>query len=77
MTAEIKKYKSIIKRKKKKHDKIVLLEKSKLNSIEVSISKSSIESVISHDEFILINNFLKEYNKMKEVITQKKSKKKT
>ena len=72
MTAEIKKYKSIIKRKKKKHDKIVLLEKSKLHSIEVSISKASIESVISHDEFILVNNFLKEYNKMKEVITQKK-----
>ena len=31
----IKKYKSIIKKKKKKHDKIVLLIKSKLNSIVV------------------------------------------
>ena len=30
----IKKYKSIIKKKKKKNDKIVLLAKSKLNSIE-------------------------------------------
>ena len=31
ITAGIKKYKSIIKKKKKKHDKIVLLAKSKLN----------------------------------------------
>ena len=42
-TAGIKKYKSIIKKKKKKHDKIVLLAKSKLNSIEVSICKTLID----------------------------------
>ena len=35
ITAGIKKYKSIIKKKKKKHDKIVLLAKSKLSIIEV------------------------------------------
>ena len=58
-TSEIKKYKSIIKKKKKKHDKIVLLAKSKLNSIEVLISKALIDSNISHDEFVLINNVLK------------------
>ena len=34
-TAGIKKYKSIIKKMKKKHDKIVLLGKDKLNTIEV------------------------------------------
>ena len=39
-TAGIKKYKSINKKKKKKHDKIVLLAKSKLNSIEILISKA-------------------------------------
>ena len=61
ITAGIKKYKSIIKKKKKKHDKIVLLAKSKLNSIEVLISKALIDSNISHDEFVLINNMLKEY----------------
>ena len=32
ITAGIKKYKSIIKKKKKKHDKIVLLGKDKLNT---------------------------------------------
>ena len=33
ITAGIKKYKSITKKKKKKHEKIVLLAKSKLNSL--------------------------------------------
>ena len=47
ITAEIKKYKSIIKKKKIKHDKIVLLAKSKLNSIEVLLSKDLIDSNIS------------------------------
>ena len=68
IAAGVKKYKSIIKKKKKKHDKIVLLAKSKLNSIEVLISKALIDSVITDDEFVLINNVLKEYNKMKEEI---------
>ena len=65
ITAGIKKYKSLIKKKKKKHDKIVLLAKSKLNGIEVLISKALIDSNISHDEFVLINNVLKEFYDMK------------
>ena len=40
IAARIQKYKSIIKKKKKQHDKIVFLAKSKLNSIEVLISKA-------------------------------------
>ena len=52
--------------KKKKHDKIVQSGKSKLNRIEVLISKSLIDSSISHDKFVLINNVLKEYEEMKE-----------
>ena len=35
ITAGIETYKSILKKKKKKHDKIVMLAKSKLNDIEV------------------------------------------
>ena len=62
ITAENKKYKSIIEKKNKKRDKIILTAKSKLNSIEVLISKAVIDSVIGHDEFVLINNVLKEYN---------------
>ena len=70
--AGIKNYKSIIKKKKKKQIKIVLLAKFKLNSIEVLISKALIDSVISHDEFILINNVVKKSNEMKEEILIKR-----
>ena len=65
-TAGMKKYKSI--NKKKKHDKIVLIAKSKLNSIEVLISKALIDSSVYHDEFVLINYVLKEFYYMKEKI---------
>ena len=46
-----------------------MLSKSKINNIEVLISKALIDSVTCHDEFIL-NNVLKEYNGKK----KKKSK---
>ena len=72
MTAGIKNHKSIIKKKKKKHDKIVLLAKSKLNSTEVLISNVLIDSNISHDEFVLTNNVLKQFYDMKEEIKNSK-----
>ena len=68
ITARIKKFKSIIKKKKKKHDKIVLLGKDQLNTTEVLISKALINSYISHDEFVSVNNALREYYEMKEEI---------
>ena len=68
ITAGIKKYKSIIKKKRRKHDKIVLLAKSKLNSIEVLIFETLTDLNISQDEFLLINNVLKELYDMKEEI---------
>ena len=45
-----------------------MLAKSKLNTTEVVLSKALIDPNISHDEFALINNLLKEYNDMKEEI---------
>ena len=54
-----KKYKSIIKKEKRKHNKIALSAKSKLNRIQVLISKALTDSNISHDEFVLINEILK------------------
>ena len=51
-TAEIKQYKSIIKKMKKKHDKMVLLGKDKLNIIEVLICKALLGSYLSHDKFV-------------------------
>ena len=63
ITAVIKKYKSIIKKKKRKYDKIVLLAKCKLDSIEVLVFKDLICSVIIHDEFVLMSDVQKEYSK--------------
>ena len=54
----------MIKNKKKNHDKIVLLGKDKINTFEVIISKSLINSYVSHNEFVLVNNVLREFNEM-------------
>ena len=43
ITAGIKKYKSIVKKKREKHDKIVSLGKARLDTIDVLISKTLIE----------------------------------
>ena len=45
---------------------LVLLVKSKLNSVEILISKTLLDSNVSHDVFVLINNVLKEFCDMKE-----------
>ena len=65
ITTLIKTDKSFIKKKNKKHDPIVLQGKAKLNVIQVSISTASIDSYISHDEFVSINNVLRKNNGMK------------
>ena len=49
-----------------------MLTKSKLNNMDVLISKALIDSNISFDEFVLINNVLKEYD-MKEEINNLKT----
>ena len=66
ITAGIKKYNSIINKKKKKHDKIVFLGKATLDTMEFLISTVLIDSYISYDEFVSVNNVLREYNEMKE-----------
>ena len=58
----------MIKKKRKKHDKVLLLAKSKLNSIEALNSKTLTDSNISHDKFVLKNNVLKEFYDIKEKI---------
>ena len=54
----------MIKNKKKNHDKIVLLGKDKINTFEIIIFKSLINSYVSHNEFVLVNNVLREFNEM-------------
>ena len=53
------KHKSIIKNKKKKHDKLLSLAKSKLNKVKVLIGKALTDSNINYDEFVLRNNVTK------------------
>ena len=64
---------SIVKKRRKKHDKIILFAKSKLNLIEVLISKALIDLNINHDEFVFRNNILKEYDEMKKEIKNLKT----
>ena len=65
-TGIAKKLLNITRNKKKKHDKILMLAKSKLNSIETLISQALIDMEISHEEFITILNEKDKYEKMKD-----------
>ena len=48
--------------------KLVLLAKSKLNGLEVLLSKKLIDSNFSHDEFVLVNNVVNEIDDAREKI---------
>ena len=54
--------------KKKKHNKIVMLARSKLNSIENKISKALINNEIEHEDFTTIIDEEKKYRELKESI---------
>ena len=49
----------------KKHNKIVMLAKSKLNSIEILISLALVDLETSHEEFKAIINEKEKYEGMK------------
>ena len=55
-TGFVKKFLKTIRNKKKKHNKIVMLARSKLNSIESKISKALVDNEISHEDFETIIN---------------------
>ena len=59
---------------KKKHNKIFMLARSKLNSIESKISEALINNEISHEDFTSIINEEKNYRKLKESIRMMKTK---
>ena len=61
----VKKLLNITRKKKKKHDKILMLAKSKLNSVETLISQALIDMDISHKTFITILKETDKYEKMK------------
>ena len=57
---------NITRNKKKKHNKILMLAKSKLNSIGTLISQALIDLNISHEEFIRVLKEQDKYERMKE-----------
>ena len=65
-TGIVKKLPNITRKKKKKPEKIPILAKSKLNSIETLISQALIDIDISHEEFVTILKEKDKYEKMKE-----------
>ena len=52
----VKKFLKTIRNKKKKHNKIIMLARSKLNSIESKISEALMDNEISHEDFEAIIN---------------------
>ena len=65
--------KSITRNKKKKHNKIFMLAKSKLKCIETLISQALIDLEISHEEFKIIVNEKEKHENMKEIVRMIKS----
>ena len=70
-TGIVKKLLNITREKKKKHDKIFMLAKSKLNSIDTLISQALLDMDISHEEFIIILKEKDRYEMMKENLRNK------
>ena len=67
-TGFVKRFLKTTRNKKKKHNKIVMLARSKLNSIECKISQALINNEISNEDFITILNEEKKYRVLKESI---------
>ena len=65
-TGIVKKLLNITRNKMKKHDKILVLAKIKLNSTETLISQALIGMDISHEEFVTILNEKNKFEKMRD-----------
>ena len=70
-TGIVKKLLDITRKKKKKHDKILMLAKSKFNSIDTLISQALIDMDVSHEEFIKILKEKDRYEIMKKNLKNK------
>ena len=76
-TGIIKKLLNITRNEKKKHDKILMLAESKLNSIESLITQALNDLDISHQEFVIILNEKDKYEWMKYNLISKSENKKS
>ena len=65
-TGFVKKFLKTIRNKKKKHNKIVMLARTKWNSIESKISEALVNNEISHEDFMTVLNEEKKYRELKE-----------
>ena len=70
-TGIVKKLLDKTRKKRKKHDKILMSAKSKLNSIDALISQALIDVDINHEEFVTILREKDRYEKMKENLKNK------
>ena len=70
-TGILKKLLDITRKKEKKHDKILMLAKSKLNSINTLISQALIDMDMSHEECITILKEKDRYEMIKENLKNK------
>ena len=61
----------ILRQKIKKHDKILMLAKSKLNSIDILIAQALIDMNTSHEEYIMILKEKDRYEMMEENLKNK------
>ena len=71
----VKKLLKATRNKKKKHNKIVMLARSKLNSIESKLSEALRSNQISHEDFMTIINEERNYRELKESIRMMKGQK--
>ena len=67
-TGIVKKLLTTTRNKKKKHNEIVILARSKLNSIESKISETLKNNEVSHDDFMAIINEERKCRELKEII---------
>ena len=72
-TGVVKKLLNITRKKKKKHNKIIILARNKLNIIENLISQALIDFDISHEEFSKIIYEKNNYEQMEDNIRNAKS----
>ena len=72
-TGIVKKSLKTIQNKNKKHNKIVMLARSKLNSIGSKISQALINNEMSHEDFAIIINEEKNHRELKKSIRMMKT----
>ena len=71
-TGLVKKLLKTTRDKKKKHNKIIMLARSKLNNVESKVSEALINNEISQEDFLTIINEERNYRELKEHIRMMK-----